>query len=402
MSEFHPNRVPPVRTKPGLTKRRILECWPVLVWVGMLGAAFWVYSSGIVFNRMNGAVDVDHQYVSPAEDGHLVKLLVKQGDVVAPGGIVAEMDSRSIKHQMLALVQGIAADRREQMLQLERTRLGLHSELRGYEITRAEDKGKLASLEKDLENGQKKVNLPDSKGFVSFSRIPAADLASLSADLAETASRKDVLEESIKGVQSDVQRVSDLIGKIEADIKNASNALSGDVTPEVLAALTVSERGDLLELKALLDGCQLRAPRGGIVEKVDKVDGAFVLAGESVVQVVNNPNRIVAFLPQDQLSKVQEGTRVWVTPSHSRDAVYETHVLSIGSRVNSVPDTTSPVRNSFTYGRNVTIAMPAEVMAAGADTRLLVPGQTVIVHTRPPGEIPFINRLFHTDNELMR
>ena len=400
MSEFHPNRTSPVRTKPGLTKRRILESWPLLVWVGIGVVAFWTYSSGVVFTRMNGAVDVDHQYVAPAEDGRLLKVLVKQGDIVAPGAVVAEMDSRQVKHQMLALVQGIAASRREEILQLERTRLSLQSELRGYEITKAEDSGKLESLGRDLERGQKVVTLPGTgsgSAPLSFSKIPAVELASLSADLAEVAARQEALTNSIQSVTKDAGRVDGLIAKIEEDIKNATSAASGEVTPEVLAALTVSERGDLLELKALLDGCQLRAPKGGIVEKVGKLEGAFVVAGESVVEVVAEPGRIVAFLPQDQLANVKTGTRVWVTPSHDRNAIYESNVVSIGSRVYSLLDPTSSMRNTRVYGRNVTIALPEKAIAAGTDSPLLVPGQTVIVHTRPPGEVPIMDRLFRSD-----
>src|SRR5262245_34463731 len=134
MSEFHPNRLKPVKSRLGVTRRRILESWPILVWVGMLGLGIWTYRSGVVFTRMNGAVDLEEQLVSPVEDGKVVRVLVKEGDVVPPNGVVAEMDNRALKHELLALVQGIAASRHEDILQLERTRISLQSELRGYEI----------------------------------------------------------------------------------------------------------------------------------------------------------------------------------------------------------------------------------------------------------------------------
>jgi multidrug resistance efflux pump len=405
MSEYHPNRTRPVRTKPLLTRRRILECWPVLVWAGVLGIALWAYRSGVVFARMNGAVDVDHQYVAPAEDGIVLKVLVQQGDIVEPGGIVAEMDSRAVKHQMLALAMGIAADRQEKMLQLERTRLSLESERRGYAITQAEDAGRLASLEKDLDRGQKVVLLPGNKGagsVVSFPRIPAADLATLSADRAEVEKRQGALDESIKSVEGDMNRVNALIQQIQKDTEHATAASAGDVTPEVLASLTTAERADLLELKAQLDGCLLRAPKGGIVEKVNILEGAFVTAGQSVVEVVAEAGRIVAFLPQAQLANVQKGSKVWISPSHDRNAIYASHVISIGSRVTGVLDTTSPLRNAMVYGRHITIALPDEAKSAGGGSSLLVPGQTVIVHTRPPGGLPLIDRVFRSEPEAAR
>jgi hypothetical protein len=191
--------------------------------------------------------------------------------------------------------------------------------------------------------------------------------------------------------------VDELIQKIRDDIKSAGSAATGEITPEMLAGLTVSERGDLMEVKAKLAACSLRAPKGGVVEKLDKLEGAFVAAGESVVQVVADPGRIVAFLPQDQLGNVKAGSKVWITPSHSRKEVYESHIVSVGSRVTSVPDTTSPMRNSRVYGRHLTIAFPAGARGEGVEAAMLLPGETVIIHTRPPGEVPLIERLFRSD-----
>jgi multidrug resistance efflux pump len=278
-------------------------------------------------------------------------------------------------------------------MQLERTRISLQSELRGYTITNAEDKGKLASLNKSSKAGRS-VTLDNGK---VISEPDPDTLEKLNVDLAEAAARRGELANSIESVKKDIERVDALIEKIRTDIRNVEGSAKGEVTPEVLAGLTVSERADLLEVKAKLEACNLRAPKGGVVEKLDKLEGAFVVAGESVVQVVADPGRIVAFLPQDQLGSVKAGSKVWITPAHSRTAIYESHVVSVGSRVTSVPDTTSPMRNSRVYGRNLTIAMPPEARSTEMEAAMLLPGETVIIHTRPPGEVPFIDRLFRSD-----
>jgi multidrug resistance efflux pump len=301
------------------------------------------------------------------------------------------MDTRALKHELLALIQGIAASRHEDILQLERTRLSLQAELRGYAITQAEDKGKLESLKGTTRSV---TSVTTDRGKV-LPDIDPRKLESLNVDIGAASGRQEELLKSIKSVQEDAARVDGLIGRIAADIKNAGSAADGEITPEVLAGLTVSERGDLMEVKAKLEACRLRVPKGGVVEKVDKLEGAFVTAGESVVQVVADPGRIVAFLPQDQLGSVKAGTRVWITPAHSRKAIFESHIVSVGSRVTSVPDMTSPMRNSRVYGRHMTIALPKE--AREPESAMLLPGETVIIHTRPPGEIPFIERLFRSD-----
>ncbi len=394
MSEYHPNRTKPVKTRLGLTKRRLLETWPVLIWVGIMALGVIAYRSGVVFNRMNGAVDVEHQYVSSAEDGRLVKVLVKEGDVLAPNSVVAEMDDRSLKHQLQALMEGIAANRREEKLQLERTRLSLQSELRKYEIIMAEDKGKIGTLNKTV-GGTSGLTTPSGR---TLSSERPSKTESMNVDIAEATARGIELSKSIESVKEDIARVNGLIDNSEKAISAAAAAATGQITQEVLAGLTTSERADLVELQTLLEGCKLRAPKGGVVEKVDKLEGAFVVAGESVVQVVADPGRIVAFLPQEQLGTIKAGAKVWVTPAHSRTEVFESHVISVGARVTSVLDTTSPMKNSRVYGRHLTIAFPKEARGVeGQDAAMLLPGETVIIHTRPPGELPFIDRLFHSD-----
>lgn len=393
MSEFHPNRSPLVRTKPKLTKRRILESWPVLVWAGVLGIGFYSYTSGVQFSRMNGAVDVQHQYVAPAEDGRIMKIYVKQGDIVGPNQKLAEMDSRPITAQIQALVQGIASDRQEELLQLERSRTGLREELRRYNIIAAEDAGKLASLEKDLDKGTNKVG---STG--NFTRLQQAELTSLNADYAEILGRKDAVAENIKAVSEDLNRMDAIIDKSRKDIEHITSAAGGEVSDAALAALTTSERADLKELESLLKNCTLIASdTGGVVESVDKLEGDFVPAGTSVVQVVADAGRIVAFLPQDQIANIKVGSPVWVTAAHNRKEMYEAKVISIGARIHSLLDPTSSMRNSRVYGRNVTVSLPEEVRAASKDAPLMIPGETLIIHTRPPGEIPIIDRIFHSD-----
>ena len=123
MSEFHPNRTSAVKTKLGLTRRRILEAWPLLVWVGIALLATWGYSRGRVFSRMNGAVDVYQENISPIEEGRIKKILVKRGDFVPPDTVIAQMDSSLYERELVGILRGVAANRYEEISRIERQQL---------------------------------------------------------------------------------------------------------------------------------------------------------------------------------------------------------------------------------------------------------------------------------------
>ena len=60
MSEFHPNRQGAVKTKLGLTRRRLLESWPLLGWVGIVGAIIVI--TFIVYAAQNSGFDTYDDY----------------------------------------------------------------------------------------------------------------------------------------------------------------------------------------------------------------------------------------------------------------------------------------------------------------------------------------------------
>ena len=96
---------------------------------------------------------------------------------------------------------------------------------------------------------------------------------------------------------------------------------------------------------------------------------------------------------------LQIGSKVWVTPAQDRHQIFETTVNAISPRINSLADATSPLPNRRLYGRDVVIEYPrAALPAQKGGLFKLVPGQTIIIHTNKPGDIPFMNRVFHNDD----
>ncbi len=405
MSEFHPSRPPIVKTRGRLRMRKLVEGWPLLVWLGVGGIAVGMHTKGTSFVRMNGAVDVNHQYVTPVEDGKVVRILVEQGQRVEPGTVVAEMDSGALRHQLNALLLGVSATRREEVLRLDRIRIDLEAELRESAVAVAEGNGRLGPLQRFLTKSQQPAAKPVTTGTpgsiaAAFGRptLFAADALALESEIGEITSRVEVVQKNIMAIEKELKHVAASIEKITEDSATAQRAGKEETSAELLAALSETERAELLEIKNLIAACQLRAGKGGTIDRVDRNEGEFVRAGESILQVVAETGRIVGFLPQAQLGKLQEGDKVWVSPAHDRTVVYATSVKNISTRVSSVLDGASPLPNQRIYGRNITVLLPQST--DGTPLRL-VPGQSVTIHTAPPGEIPLINRIFKTDPPVL-
>ncbi len=404
MSEFHPNRDTPVKTKLGLTRRKILESWPLLVWVGVGLIAAWGYSRGRVFARMNGAVDVYQENISPIEEGRVAKILVKRGDFVQPNSIIARMDSSLYERELVGVLRGVAANRYEEISRIERQQLDLEAELRKLEITDAGDKGRLIELSASRERLLKAEGTPNANaskllGLNALAALANEKIDDLNADIAELKGSQAAAVQSIGEVRNTLTKVTGQIAKLKASATATAGADAGSITDEIRAGLLPDEQKEINELLSFIELCSLRTTRGGTVDRLEKEEGEFVSQGEAVMRVVAEPDQIVAFLPQEQIGKLNIGDIVWITPALDRNIIFESKVTAISPRINNVADASSPLPNRRIFGRDVVCTFPEKAHSPIPGTPgLLVPGETVTVHIQRPGDIPLMNRIFHNDD----
>ena len=116
MPSDHPNALVRRKGRPN-TWRRIVNLWPLLVWIGAIAVAFWAYSQGVVFRRMNGAVDPYQENVSPLEEGYFSKLAdgIVRGSHVEANQVVAYMSDTVLEEKISILTQEIDTRRTERI-----------------------------------------------------------------------------------------------------------------------------------------------------------------------------------------------------------------------------------------------------------------------------------------------
>ncbi len=397
MSEFHPNRTKQVRTRPKLTTRRILECWPLLVWIGIAAIAVYLYRGGVVFVRMNGAVDVYQENITPINEGRLMEIKVIRGKKYPPGTVLAVMDSSKYRLDLESLKRGIIADRLQDIRDFDSDLIKLESELRKIQTEDAEDSAVIKALEALVDASEKPR--PGISPELQRALDNDPDKLRSKMELAKAKGRNALNAQQNGSVSEQIKRIKTLRDTLqnEADLITKADVGSDAVTKA--NALRDDELQKFIELKTKVEQCQLITPHGGTVDRIGKEVGEFVRPGDGVLKIVGDPEQVVCFLPQDQANDLKIGRKVWIANTSDKAMIFESEVTGISPRINNLADATSPLPNRRVHGRDILVKYPDDAKpSASGDPFKLLPGQTVIIHLEKPGQVPWIDRLFHNDD----
>ena len=396
MSEFHPNRTPLVRTRPKLTARRILECWPVLVWLAVGILAWRIYAGGVVFSRMNGAVDVYQENITPLNEGRLKEIYVARGQRVVPGTKVAQMDPAPYMLELESLKREIIAQRTDDINDYDLEIYKLESDLRDIQTMDAEDVATIKELQ-ELMTGDAQPRTASNPTLQRILNNPNNDTLRAQVDLAKAKGRSALTAQHLSQITEAVTNTRAARTKLvnERDLISKPDVTFEEITKA--AALRAEEERQYTEVKTKIDQCQLVTPHGGIVDRLDKEVGEYVNVGEGVLKIVGDPEEIVAFLPQDQAYDLKSGDPVWVASTSNKEDIFKSTVKAISPRINNLADATSPLPNQRVHGRDLIIKYPEEAITKDGVFKLL-PGQTVVIHKSKPGSVPLIDRIFPSDD----
>ena len=372
MPFHHPNRPQALKGR-SRWGRRIVNLWPLLVWFGAIFVALWAYRQGVVFRRMNGAVDVYQENISSLEEGNFDQLAegITRGAKVKDGQVVAYMRDAVLQEKITILKQEIETRRAERIHKFNDDILKIESELR--------------KIDGDLVAGQAEAEATQREIDSMVSRMKALNLNSEAQKLALTGpivsdfNIKIAKYKAIVGVRTvDKTKVENDLNRLVQE----RDALAQETDPAKIAER--DQAAKLAELYKRLERLTLHATRAGTVDRILKEPGEYVKAGEGILKIVGGPTQIIGFMSQDQIAQIEQGKKVWITPTSDRSKIYDSKVLYLAPRMNSLPDSTGPAANSRLFGRDVICEYPPHAE--------LLPGQTVIIWIEPPGDVPLLNR----------
>lgn len=281
---------------------------------------------------------------TPPEEGQLVEILVKEGEVVAPGqhlvrlekqrntssGNVAAINSTLLKTQRAALERELIAieeqsKEKERSLgrRLSSTREELNTALREFDMT----KFRVMLAERNVKKYEDLLR----EGFVSPIQAQEKEEARVDGLL-----RQEAAERIVKGLQRDAENIEDEVRLGRLELISSKSQLTRNI-----AALDQELNESDAKTALFLD-----APIGGAVSGISGVVGQRVQIGQSLLNIVPNHGGATLLVAQlygtsRTVGFVKAGQRVWVRFSafpYQKFGMGKGVVQSVGSTPISVSD----------------------------------------------------------------
>jgi multidrug resistance efflux pump len=386
MSEYHPSKV----RRPGLTTRKILNHWPLLVWVAIFLFSLWAYRVGVRFERVNAAVDMITETVVPLEDGIVREIFVRNGDLVKPGDKLAQIDTSKIDDDIERLKLRLKAKLQDNVRDAKQAMFRPSEEMRDLQRREVEDAAELESI---IALIARTASIPSAPaGATSTAPSLFGGMVGSTIDLE---GKKKRLEASLALYKKQSEQVQAQLDLLQAVVKQADDQQKhADI--DNMKATSATDLEDLLELRALLARRELftiRAATTGYVERNGKTPGEYLKKTEPLLSIVAKAKTITGFLPQDQQALIHDGMTVWVASTQKSQEFFQTTILNISSRISVVPDRSSPLPNKRLRGEEFTVALP-EAKDNGGIACSFKAGEAVVIYFNKPKETPFLTKMF--------
>lgn len=318
----------------------------------------------------NGTVEAERSInVSPKNAGVLKSLLVKEGDVLRQGQVIAYMDNTDLQGELVqaqgqlaqqeALLQKAIHGNRTQDIgkaraELAESQASLQASING---NRAED---ITQANARLSNAKAslKQTEADFRRNESLYREGAISRSERDQKLAERdKAQADVWEKQQALALQKAGTRPEEIDQARARVRQRQQALSlleAGSRPEDIdqaRAQVLAARGTLQSIQAKIDDTILKAPFGGIVTQKFSDPGAFVTpttAGSEVTGAASNSiialksaNQVVANLAENNIAQIRLGQRVNVTADAYPGKTFTGRVKQIAAQATVQQNVTS-------------------------------------------------------------
>ncbi|EKV02967.1 ABC exporter membrane fusion protein, DevB family [Leptolyngbya sp. PCC 7375] len=279
---------------------------------------------------------IDLTAPTSAQESRIQELLVKEGDVVEAGQVIAILDNRD---RMQAALQ-----KAEQQVQIARAQLAqVQAGAQTGELQA--QVAEIARLEADQAGNisAQRATVARLDAEVQHAQIEAQRYGSLYQQGAVSASQRDAKQLTYTTAQRQLQEAQASLGRIESagqeQITQARATLDriAEVRPvdvDAAEADVQSAIAGVAEAQANLDQTYVRSPRDGQVLKIHTRSGETI--GDEGIATLGHTQQmmVVAEVYQDDIAKVNAGQRVEITTPIIDDVLQGT-VQRIGFQVES-------------------------------------------------------------------
>jgi HlyD family secretion protein len=302
----------------------------------------------------NGTVEAERSInVSPKSSGVLKRLMVKEGDRVKQGQILAYMDDSNLRGQFIQ-AQGQLQDIAKAAAELEEAQANLQ------EVTAGNRRQDITQAQARLKNAQ--AALTQAEDLLQRNQTLYQERAISRSDLNQKQADRDKAQAEVWERQQALALLQagsrpEAITQARARVKQRQEALAllqAGNRPEDIAqnqAKVVAARGTLQNIQAQIEDTVLRAPFSGVVIKKYADPGAFVApttAGSDVSGAASNSilslassNQVIANLAETSIAQIRLGQTVKITADAYPEKQFTGRVTQIAAQATVQQNVTS-------------------------------------------------------------
>jgi HlyD family secretion protein len=240
--------------------------------------AYRAYSQPPKTLTLTGVVTTDDVIVSPLVTGRLDKLLVREGDAVKPGQLVAVLSAAELAAEsdfFAHSAQGFSGQIEQNQASLRYEELQTGQQIRQAQATLAAAEAQQAEAVANLENA--KLTLARTTSLLASGATTQQDL-----DQAKTAF--SVAEARVNAVakQVDAQRAAVGLARASAEQITARRSTLASVKQQEAAAAAQAAKANVR-----LGYSEIHAPIGGTVDVRAAREGEVVMAGQPILTLID-------------------------------------------------------------------------------------------------------------------
>jgi multidrug resistance efflux pump len=307
--------LPPIPSPPEHHWRQFrINILPSLTFLAVTLAAVWLWGKNLSNPLVMAQAEAVQADVTSFKAGRIARLHVMLYQDVQAGDLIAEVDAAD----PLILSNTVAVIRAE--MDLIRINAGLDAgdkvRLAGFQLSWMESRAELLANQAQLAYAQRE-----------FDRI-----STLYAEKLETQAILDLARSTRDQYAALVEQQTLAVAAAEQAMRGFDPTAAAE-SPAIKTELALAEQ-NLHLAEAELQPILLRAPISGRINRLDKMPGASVAAGDVIVTVASpTSERIVGYLSQPLRIEPVVGMKVQVRSRGLVRAVSETHITHVGARI---------------------------------------------------------------------
>ena len=346
---------------------RVRRLVPVAVWLLVVAAAAWLYRDIGGTADAPGVAQILEYRLSTTEVGRVASLEVVAGQRVAPGQVIARLDTEIIEREMAV------AQARLRQLESQVGATGVSLELESLQHGRGFE----------WQTDAAEIDLPAARASEARDRAELAQVEAEIRRLRDLVRRRlvkidgvEALEVRRAALQESVQSWPARIAVLETHLKQSaerqyawdrahsapSQASARDVQLKPVQLRIAEQQETLRLLAARLNRAVLRAPVESLVVTILARPGNVLRPGDPVVSMVEtSPRLVVAYLEERQGASVARGAKALARRRGATREPIEGRVESVTGAVTEFPARFRINPALPRFGREVVVQIPPGV-----------------------------------------